>query len=769
MAAAALAATGLAAQPAPERPTLDAVRLTLDQLEAEGKREGLSDEALADLRDRVLPIRDDLRERLGTLEAELAEIEARRQKLGPPPAADTPPEEPGLAAERQKLNQSFAEADAAVKQARLLTARAEDLQNRVTERRRDLFTRQLFERGASILDPYFWMEVSDGLPRELRSLGILARSWWTYAENNGGFVGAIGALLTLLGLAVAMAAVVRWWRRTRPTASHANRFAKTLAAMRRFLRIAATTPLLVLGVLSVLNMYSLVPPLIMEIGRGVVIALAVAAFGRGIITALFAPGQPDRRLIDAGDETAERVSRHFLWATRALALAVLLNAIHKAVAAPLALTVATSGLMALGITLILLHGLVRIEGEPTAVADAPAFKLPGLRMVLWLAVLVAGVALLVGYIGFAAFITGRLVVALAVFGALYLSLALIDTFFTERINAASPRGRAVASTLGLQPRSLELAGTLASGVLRLLLIVVAVFLIVGPGGVFATDFVGALEGIAFGFTIGGFTISLSAIMVALLVLLAGFLVTRALQRWLELHLLPRTGLEPSLQISISTIIGYVGIIAVIAMAMSSLGIDLQKIAFVAGALSVGIGFGLQSIVSNFVSGLILLAERPIRVGDSIVVKGEEGYVRRISVRATEIETFERASVIVPNSELITGVVKNWTHANSTGRIIVKVAVAYDCDPDEVRDVLMACACEHPQVLQTPAPRVLLLNFGDTALEFELRCVVANVDYGLTVRSDLHFAILHRFRKAGIGIPHQVREGWPARVAAAKDA
>jgi potassium efflux system protein len=201
MAAAALAATGLAAQPAPERPTLDAVRLTLDQLEAEGKREGLSDEALADLRDRVLPIRDDLRERLATLEAELAEIEARRQKLGPPPAADAPPEEPGLAAERQKLNQSFAEADAAVKQARLLTARAEDLQNRVTERRRDLFTRQLFERGASILDPYFWMEVSDGLPRELRSLGILARSWWTYAENNGGFVGAIGALLTLLARA----------------------------------------------------------------------------------------------------------------------------------------------------------------------------------------------------------------------------------------------------------------------------------------------------------------------------------------------------------------------------------------------------------------------------------------------------------------------------------------------------------------------------------------------------------------------------------------
>ena len=154
--------------------------------------------------------------------------------------------------------------------------------------------------------------------------------------------------------------------------------------------------------------------------------------------------------------------------------------------------------------------------------------------------------------------------------------------------------------------------------------------------------------------------------------------------------MPHTAIEPSLRMSIVTIIGYVGFIVAVVVALGEIGIDPQKIALIAGALSVGIGFGLQSIVSNFVSGLILLAERPIRVGDQIVVKGDEGFVRRISVRATEIETFDKASVIIPNSELITGVVKNWTHSNTLGRLNIKVSVSYDCDADKVIETLKAC-------------------------------------------------------------------------------
>jgi small-conductance mechanosensitive channel len=218
-------------------------------------------------------------------------------------------------------------------------------------------------------------------------------------------------------------------------------------------------------------------------------------------------------------------------------------------------------------------------------------------------------------------------------------------------------------------------------------------------------------------------------------------------------LLPRTRIEPSLQLSIVTILGYIGAILAISLALTSLGFDLQKIALIAGALSVGIGFGLQSIVSNFVSGLILLTERPIRVGDSIVVKGEEGWVRRVRVRATEIETPDRASVIIPNSEFITGVVKNWTRANTLGRIVIKVTVGYDSDPTLVRDILTGIARAHPQMVQAPPPSAFLVGFGERGMEFELRGVVVDIEKGLSVKSDLNYAIVQKFREVGISFAH----------------
>ena len=209
--------------------------------------------------------------------------------------------------------------------------------------------------------------------------------------------------------------------------------------------------------------------------------------------------------------------------------------------------------------------------------------------------------------------------------------------------------------------------------------------------------------------------------------------------------------------SLSMALGYVGFAIAVLIGINALGLDLSNLAIIAGALSVGIGFGLQAIVNNFVSGLILLVERPVKVGDWVIIGSYEGYVKRISVRATEIQTFDRQSVIIPNSELISSAVGNWTHKDRLCRVIINIGVAYGSDTGKVREVLLRCADENPRVLNQPQPSVMFRNFGDSSLDFQLRCFLSDVDYFLQVPSDLRFAIDEAFREEGIEIPFPQRD------------
>ena len=255
----------------------------------------------------------------------------------------------------------------------------------------------------------------------------------------------------------------------------------------------------------------------------------------------------------------------------------------------------------------------------------------------------------------------------------------------------------------------------------------------------------------FGLEIGQFKISLARILLGIVLFIALLFATRVFQRWLRERSV-QTRLDPSIANSVDTVVGYVGVALAALLSVSYAGLDITNLAIVAGALSVGIGFGLQSIVNNFVSGLILLIERPIKVGDRVVVGDQQGLVRRISVRATEIETLDRASLIVPNSELITGRVLNWTHRDSLGAVNVKVGVGYNSDPEQVIAILMKCAEDHPDVLRTPAPGAALESFGDSALLFNLRVSLPDIDKAGAVQSDLRVAIFKALGTAGIEIP-----------------
>lgn len=739
--------------------SLEPRKLALDQLESTLQRDELPDDILSQTRSSLEPLRGELREVIETLERRLGDVDTRLKQLGDPPAAGAPPEDASLAAERTRLGQRRAVLDGGLKQARLLMLRADDVAERITDRRRSLFTQRLLGRSSSALDPSFWAQAARAAPDDLRGVLYLGQSWWNYALANGGIGSIAAALLTLLALGGLGVMAGRWLHGMdlRPAVS-GTRFAKSFHALTTLLRVGLIAPAGVGIAILVLDGFGLMPPRIMEMALGLIVSVALAAFGRGVATGLFAPNDSERRLLNVSDDAARQVTIHMVWAARILGAVVFVTIVQRTIVAQVSLTVATSALFSIAIAALLAHFLCKVAsaGDDTA-DDDDVSRAHWLRGAGWLLIIGIIVSLATGFVAFAGFLSGRFLVAVGVIGALYILLAFTDALFTEVLTANSPRGRAVAGFFGLKPRSIELIGTLLSAVLRILLILVVLLPLLGPWGLFAADFFGVVRDAALGFRIGDVTISVTAILTAFLILLVGILATRGAQRWLNMRFLPRTTLEPGLQNSVSTIFGYVGVIAALLLALAQMGLDFQKITIVAGALSIGIGFGLQSVVSNFVSGLILLAERPIRVGDIINVKGEEGRVQRIHVRATEIETGDNASVIIPNSELITGVVKNWTHANTFSRIVVKVGVGYDSDVEKVRNILLELAKDHPKLMQSPAPVAFITGFGDSAINFELGGVVRNIGDGASVKSDLYFSVLERFRAEGIAIPFPQRE------------
>lgn len=205
-------------------------------------------------------------------------------------------------------------------------------------------------------------------------------------------------------------------------------------------------------------------------------------------------------------------------------------------------------------------------------------------------------------------------------------------------------------------------------------------------------------------------------------------------------------------ISINRLIHYAFIVAGISLGFSTLGIGMQNLTVIIGAFGIGIGFGLQNIVNNFASGLILLFERSIKVGDVVQINGEWGIIKNLGLRATVVETFDHSEMIVPNSDLVSTMVTNWTLSDRQVRLIVKVGVAYGSDVDLVTKLMYQVAQENPFVMKIPEPSVLFVNFGGSSLDFEMRVWVADIDNRLKIKNEINREIDRLFRENKVEIP-----------------
>jgi len=355
----------------------------------------------------------------------------------------------------------------------------------------------------------------------------------------------------------------------------------------------------------------------------------------------------------------------------------------------------------------------------------------------------------IGYFNAASLLVFPAIKTLALFGT-------ANVIFRFVLDLTDSLTRSATEDIAAQDAS-EKPATLLPVALGLTLIVVSIPILALIWGARVSDLQEAWSVVSDGFQFGNRRISVTDFLTFAIVFAIGYTATRLLQSTLRTSVLPRTKLDAGGRNAVLSGTGYLGLFFAALAAITSAGLDLSSLAIVAGALSVGIGFGLQAIVSNFVSGIILLVERPIKEGDWIEVGPYSGYVRKISVRSTEIQTFDRATVVVPNADFISGTVTNWTHSNLSGRVKVPIGVAYDSDPDQVREILTEIAENHEMVDRRFNVSVVFLGFGADALNFEIRAILKDVNWVLSARSDMNYEIFRRFRAEGIEIPFAQRD------------
>ena len=735
-------------------PTLQAARLVIDAPES-------SAQDLENMREKLLVLRGQVGQIQATANDALSEAKARLEPLGPPPAegATEPPE---VNARRQELNKAVAE-----KQVPVIETQdaARQISEMIAELDREVWSRVRLEMttlGPSPTLPENWTATAALTRQRLTEAIQSTRATYADREYRARLKTRVPQSLALFAIGVTIAFLLRRWViprvETALGAASSPRAVAWLVALRNVTR-------LILPVLGASLVFTALEPVLLLEGSESFHLLNLPPFVLVLIAAqwlgnsLFAPRLPQYRLVLVNDVDALKGAAivYLLGGVLAANLFIVNHLdnwqMSPAVNATLQFPLTLLGSYGLWQAARLWRRVLRnIAKSQAGLPPEQHVSTLGVGLMVFLERAVAIVAVLapvlaaIGYYAASRGLLYPMILTLALFGA---NLVLFD-LISKTVLTIGRRSGAHSTNEGLGPVvAVTLLGLVSLAPLALI------------WGARPSDLASFWLLVSEGGSLGGIRISAGDIFTLILVFGIGYALTRMLQSVLRNSVLPRTRMDAGGKNAVLAGIGYFGTALATLAAISATGIDLSNIAIVAGALSVGIGFGLQNIVSNFVSGIILLVERPIKQGDWIEVGGFTGYVRRISVRSTEIETFDRASVILPNSDLIAGTVLNRTHSGMSGRIQIPVSVTYDADPRKVADILLEIAESHPLVLEEPAPRVLLMSLGPDSIDFEVRCVLRDVNFSLSARSDMNFEIAERMHGEGIRTHFWQRDTRPA--------
>ncbi|MDP4066421.1 hypothetical protein IMCC1933_30180 [Rhodobacteraceae bacterium IMCC1933] len=680
--------------------------------------------------------------------ARLATLEEQLAALGPVPESGTEPAE--IAERRMILAQEIKVLNASRLRAREAYKQADGLIREIDDALSAKDTENLLQLRPSPIDLRLWPEAVLQVTEKLKSLvGSVSTAWNTPVLRNKAH-DQLSLIVTLLLAAGVLLTQGRRWlaralrRLSRSDDAYGVDLARYLLGLGKLVNVLLCV-FLVSVAWSISRLYDFDLSVLLQASPGIVAPFFISWW---LATQLCPIDETTRSVLalPSGSRVQARFLIRFLGvAISAMIFMAFLNAMGDFSSGTVAVIVVVLVSIA-GVGTLRLGGLLWRQSHGSHAA-AGAEQVPH-RIVVRLGQGLAVVA--------------AICIALAVIGYSYLAIELLMTVLlaTEFLGILFVTFEAVRNTVAMLSQDRN-AGydSLAAVVVNAALILASLPVFALIAGVRASELMELWSTFQSGVTLGEVQLSPSVVLQLIVVFVIGLLLTRLIQRTLKIRILAKTKIDAGGQNAIVSGIGYFGIFLAAVVAITYAGLDLSSLAIVAGALSVGIGFGLQNIVSNFVSGIILLIERPISVGDWIEVGGNMGIVRKISVRSTSIQTFDRTDVIVPNADLVSGTVTNYTHGSSVGRIIVPIGVAYGNDTRKIEELLLPLAEQHPLVLKDPAPSVVFQGFGADSLNFEIRALLADINYGLTVRSELNHQVYEVLTANGIEIPFGQRDIW----------
>ncbi|WP_067702577.1 DUF3772 domain-containing protein [Erwinia sp. ErVv1] len=721
-----------------------------------------NDSKLSALNDMALELSGDADTLTQGITPQRAQLVAQLAVLGPPPKPQSGVKETGeVTSKRRNLENQKGKIDDQITLAESIKSSAINLSAQIVNLRRDALKTQLALNAGSIFGPHFWSPLftpqSDDSQKVRDFCDELAQTAAMSWEPGW----RLGTVLWLV-LSVLVATLGRRYLEQFLAWVGINLLPE--GRLRRSFLAAATALTSLLAIVLAFNFLDLaftrhdnVVDDVRDFADKLVNLSILCGLIAGLGRAFLSTRRPSWRLPNISNEVAQAL-KPFPPLTAVLVFVFqTIEILNSSANTSVSTTVFANGLTALliGATALSISLRTNRVRRKIILSGAQPEAKSTLVGLIQMAITLVGVAimitLLIGYITLARFLSYELIWIGIVFGSFYILSQLVsdacETFFSTNTST----GKSIQRSLNIDERHLAQVSTLLGAIGKTFLVLAAAMAALNGTFGSGTPIELVQKAIEFwgGKGLESLNIVPAHVLNALLSLVVGIYVLRSVKRWLEHDFLPKTTMDVGMRVSLITLFSNLGYVVVFLLALSIMGLQWNKLAWIVSALSVGIGFGLQEIVKNFISGLILLTERPVKVGDLVSISGIEGDIRRINVRATEIQLGDKSTVIVPNSQLISQNVRNATMGNAQGVATITLTFPLDIDPEKVRDLLLDVYNENERILDTPEPSVSFKDLTSAGIVLAVTGNVASPRQVSGAKSDLLFDILTRLRKEGV--------------------